>query len=183
MFTTHTPVPAGIDRFDRDAGRRAPHRHEPALPAERILELGAEDDPTIFNMAHMGLRLGQRANGVSLLHGEVSREMFADLWPGFDTVRGADHLGHQRRARARPGCRARSSSSPSARSARPCTTSGGGWDAVDKVGDAELWGVRNLLRARLVDEIRRRMRESALQRGMSAAELGLDRRRPSTRTC
>src|SRR5581483_4644967 len=55
-----------------------------ALPAERILDLGGEDDPTIFNMAHMGLRLGQRANGVSLLHGEVSREMFAELWPGFD---------------------------------------------------------------------------------------------------
>ena len=55
-----------------------------ALPAERILALGAEDDPAMFNMAHMGLRLGQRANGVSVLHGEVSREMFADLWPGFD---------------------------------------------------------------------------------------------------
>ncbi len=38
----------------------------------------------MFNMAHMGLRLGGRANGVSLLHGAVSREMFADLWPGFD---------------------------------------------------------------------------------------------------
>ena len=55
------------------------------MPAERILDLGAEEDPTLFNMAHMGLRLGQRANGVSVLHGEVSREMFAQLWPGFDT--------------------------------------------------------------------------------------------------
>ena len=35
-------------------------------------------------MAHMGLRLGQRANGVSQLHGQVSRHMFSDLWPGFD---------------------------------------------------------------------------------------------------
>ena len=35
-------------------------------------------------MAHMGLRLGQRANGVAKLHGVVSREMFAGLWPGFD---------------------------------------------------------------------------------------------------
>ena len=77
------------------------------VPVDRVLALGAEDypggDPTVFNMAVMGLRLGGRANGVSLLHGEVSRGMFDALWPGFDRSRGADHLDHQRRARARPG--------------------------------------------------------------------------------
>ena len=41
-------------------------------------------EPNLFNMAVMGLRLAQRANGVSLLHGQVSREMFSGLWPGFD---------------------------------------------------------------------------------------------------
>ena len=41
-------------------------------------------EPNLFNMAVMGLRLAQRANGVSLLHGDVSREMFSGLWPGFD---------------------------------------------------------------------------------------------------
>ena len=56
----------------------------PGVPIERVLDLGAEEDPAMFNMAHMGLRLGQRANGVSVLHGEVSRGMFAGLWPGFD---------------------------------------------------------------------------------------------------
>ena len=40
----------------------------------------------MFNMAVMGMRLAQRVNGVSVLHGEVSREMFAGLWPGFDTA-------------------------------------------------------------------------------------------------
>ena len=44
----------------------------------------AEDDPAKFNMAHMGMRLAQRANGVSSLHGRVSRMMFNELWPGFD---------------------------------------------------------------------------------------------------
>ncbi len=90
VFTTHTPVPAGIDRFPRDlieqyiGGENA----EVGVPVERILELGAESfadgDPNVFNMALQGLRLAQRANGVSLLHGEVSRGMFAGLWPGFD---------------------------------------------------------------------------------------------------
>ena len=50
------------------------------------MAFGAEDDPSKFNMAHMGLRLAQRANGVSLLHGQVSREMFNELWPGFDAA-------------------------------------------------------------------------------------------------
>ena len=54
------------------------------MPVNKILALGAEEDPSKFNMAHMGLRLGQRANGVSQLHGRVSRGMFNALWPGFD---------------------------------------------------------------------------------------------------
>ena len=58
------------------------------VPLEQILALGAEDytggDPTVFNMAVMGFRLAQRANGVSRLHGHVSREMFHGLWPAFD---------------------------------------------------------------------------------------------------
>jgi starch phosphorylase len=90
VFTTHTPVPAGIDRFERDlvdrhfSGAAADH----ALPRDRVLALGAETyqggDPGVFNMAVMGMRLAQRVNGVSRLHGEVSRRMFAGLWPGFD---------------------------------------------------------------------------------------------------
>src|SRR3954467_10736650 len=86
VFTTHTPVPAGIDRFplelieDHFGGDNACK----GVPVDRILGLGAEEDPEMFNMAHMGLRLAQRANGVSKLHGVVSRGMFGSLWPGFD---------------------------------------------------------------------------------------------------
>src|ERR1700732_4695678 len=98
VFTTHTPVPAGIDRFPVEmvqryfagntadaAGIAAGSVLLPGVPVARILALGAEDDPEKFNMAHMGLRLAQRANGVSLLHGRVSRAMFNELWPGFDS--------------------------------------------------------------------------------------------------
>jgi starch phosphorylase len=169
VFTTHTPVPAGIDRFDR--GLIAAHlTGMGALPAERILALGAEDDPNIFNMAHMGLRLGQRANGVSLLHGEVSREMFAELWPGFDidevpitSVTNGVHA---------PTWMARDIIEIAEREVGSVALQTGGWEAIDKVADGELWGVRNTLRARLVNEIRRRVHESALVRGMAPAELG-----------
>ena len=93
--------PAGIDRFPRDLIERhfGGDNAAAGVPIDRILALGAEQDPHMFNMAHMGLRLAQRANGVSKLHGEVSRGMFNALWPGFDADRGADHLDHQRRAR------------------------------------------------------------------------------------
>ena len=81
--------PAGIDRFPRDLivdQFRALRR----VPLDRDPRLGAEDydggDPSVFNMAVMGFRLGQRANGVSVLHGEVSREMFQGLWSAFDTT-------------------------------------------------------------------------------------------------
>ena len=60
----------------------------PTVPVESILALGAETydggDPGVFNMAVMGFRLAQRANGVAKLHGDVSRHMFNALWPGFD---------------------------------------------------------------------------------------------------
>jgi starch phosphorylase len=89
LFTTHTPVPAGIDRFETAAITKYFSTDLlPGVTATDVLALGAENyeggDPAYFNMAVMGLRLAQRANGVSKLHGEVSRGMFGVLWPGFD---------------------------------------------------------------------------------------------------
>ena len=79
-------------------------------------------DPAMFNMAVMGFRLAQRANGVSQLHGVVSRGMFGGLWPGFDADERPDHLDHQRRARARPGWPGRSSTWPAATARGPART-------------------------------------------------------------
>jgi starch phosphorylase len=170
VFTTHTPVPAGIDRFPRELV--AAHlTGMPGVPVERVLDLGAEQDPTIFNMAHMGLRLGQRANGVSLLHGAVSREMFADLWPGFDTSEVP--IGSVTNGVHAPTWMSRDILAIAEREVgSEVLASGGGWRAIDKVTDGELWRVRRDLRERLVGEVRRRVKESGLQRGMSEAELG-----------
>nr|WP_240977474.1 alpha-glucan family phosphorylase [Planctomonas sp. JC2975] len=90
VFTTHTPVAAGIDRFEESLVDRYFEQRElvPGVSVEDVMQLGAEDyeggTPGVFNMAVMGLRLAQRANGVSKLHGNVSRHIFAGLWPGFD---------------------------------------------------------------------------------------------------
>ena len=91
VFTTHTPVPAGIDRFPRELVEQyfGGENLCPGVPVDKILALGTEDypegDPAVFNMAVMGFRLAQRANGVSQLHGHVSRDMFGGLWPEFDS--------------------------------------------------------------------------------------------------
>ena len=126
-----------------------------------MLALGAETypggDPHVFNMAVMGMRLAQRANGVSVLHGEVSREMFAGLWPGFDTAEVP--IGSITNGVHAPTWVAREVSEL------------GDAQAAASADPARLWAIRRQLRARLVTETRRRLRDSWRQRGASGAEL------------
>lgn len=180
VFTTHTPVPAGIDRFPRElisqyfGGDNAME----GVPLDRVLALGAEDyeggDPTVFNMAVMGLRFGGRANGVSLLHGQVSREMFEGLWPGFDSrevpiasVTNGVHSPTWVAPRLaaveedRLGLDQLSAAEASS-----------GWLDPSRVTDAELWALRSEMRGELVAEARRRLYKSWRERGASPAELG-----------
>ncbi|MCZ2806699.1 alpha-glucan family phosphorylase [Modestobacter sp. VKM Ac-2983] len=171
VFTTHTPVPAGIDRFPKSLIER--YFAGFGVPVDQLLTLGQEPDPGTFNMAHMGLRLGQRANGVSQLHGHVSRDMFGPLWPGFDpddvpigsitngvhaptwTARELVELGTQTTSQG-----------------DPLEVDGEvHFDGVDRIPAAELWRTRRLLRGRLVEEVRRRVRATALSRGAAEAEL------------
>ena len=174
VFTTHTPVPAGIDRFAKDLVRSYYEQPEwAALPVERVLELGSETDPGRFNMAHMGLRLAQRANGVSKLHGVVSREMFQPLWPGFDVeevpITSITNGVHAPTWMCRELLEIVDRNGTDGTDALLQEASG--WQALDKVPDEELWALRRTLRERLVDEVRRRVYASQLQRGFSDAEL------------
>jgi glycogen phosphorylase len=185
VFTTHTPVPAGIDRFPVEMVRRyfaesAEHAVRPdgrggwallpGVPIARILALGAEDDPEKFNMAHMGLRLAQRANGVSLLHGQVSRVMFNELWRGFDPDEvpiGSITNGVHARTWAAPqwlqlGRELAGSDSFS---------DPGVWLRLNEVDPGHLWWIRSQLRTLLVEDVRARLRRSWLERGASDAEL------------
>jgi starch phosphorylase len=123
-----------------------------------VLALGAEDyeggTEDTFNMAVMGLRLAQRANGVSRLHGEVSRRMFGALWPGFDSaevpIDSVTNGVHAPTWTDRSVVRLASE-----RLGTPdCTAADWGSDAVT---DADLWRLRGELRAKLVDDARRRM--------------------------
>ncbi|WP_280384418.1 alpha-glucan family phosphorylase [Nocardia wallacei] len=178
VFTTHTPVPAGIDRFAgalvrRYFGGAHGERESPLLPGvsvDRIVALGREADPSVFNMAHLGLRMAQRANGVSRLHGEVSRSMFAPLWPGFDAAEvpiGAVTNGvHAPTWAAREWIdKARELVGPE------LVEEARGWERLRDIDLGELWSTRNVLRGILVAEVRRRVRASWLERGAAPAEL------------
>ncbi len=172
VFTTHTPVPAGIDRFPRDLIQQyfGGDNANPGVPVERVLELGAEDyeggDPHVFNMAVMGLRVAQRANGVSQLHGHVSRSMFSGLWPDFDETEVP--IGS-----ITNGVHAPTWVAPEVLDLGEAAVAGGGWDAaVGAVPDSTVWSTKRVLRSRLVDEARRRLRRSWQRRGATDAELG-----------
>ncbi|MFI7344333.1 alpha-glucan family phosphorylase [Streptomyces sp. NPDC050085] len=183
VFTTHTPVPAGIDRFDRELVARHFGRDAelPGLDVERILGLGMETyaggDPNVFNMAVMGLRLAQRANGVSTLHGAVSREMFSGLWPGFDAeevpITSVTNGVHAPTWVAPEVFRLGARQIGERRTEDALSVGGSDrWDAVGEIGDRDIWDLRRTLRAQLVDEVRERLAASWRQRGAGAAELG-----------
>ena len=163
VFTTHTPVPAGIDRFSRDliADVLAGGLFQ-GLDAGRAIALGLETwdggDQGVFNMAVLGLHLGQHANGVSVLHGAVSRGMFGHLWPGVDTGEvpiTSITNGVHAPTWVHPALKAMSE-----RVWGDAYTDTHDWTDREAVTDAELWGVRQQMKGELVAEARRRVTAS-----------------------
>ena len=84
VFTTHTPVPAGHDAFGEDQMRRYFSNVSDwiGLPWERFMELGDPEGEGSFNMTHLACSMAGFVNGVSELHGEVSRGLLHNEWPG-----------------------------------------------------------------------------------------------------
>jgi starch phosphorylase len=176
IFTTHTPVPAGIDRFPRPLMEKyfSPWADEVGVPVDDLIALGHRPhDPTDepFNMAVMGLRLAGRSNGVAELHGEVSREMFGDLWPHVpsDEV----PIGS-----ITNGVHAHTWTSPEVcdlltRYVLPEWHEAGPerWARLHEAPDDELWRARESGRQRLVTFVRRQLRRGAVARGFSGSDV------------
>lgn len=164
VFTTHTPVPAGIDRFEASLIERYMAADLlPGVDVADVLALGVEPDtdgghpddpPPSFNMAVMGLRLAQRANGVSRLHGEVSRSMFSALWPEFDAedvpIGSVTNGVH-----APTWTDAEVTALAAAKLGTPDTTTAD-WTSP-AVSDADLWALKRRMRGNLVADARQRM--------------------------
>ena len=148
VFTTHTPVPAGNEVFDPKLVRRyvGGLAGEAGLTVDRLLALGHSDEGDGFGLTPLALRLSAYSNGVSELHGEVAREMWASLWPGeqspIEHVTNGVHLGTWLAPEleqllietgVRPG-------------APPAW---GNWEAAERLDGEELWRVHAGLKARV----------------------------------
>ncbi|MCU1483595.1 MAG: alpha-glucan phosphorylase [Actinomycetia bacterium] len=170
IFTTHTPVPAGIDRFPRPLIEKyfSAWAAEVDISLDQLMMLGHEpdeepDDP--FNMAVMGLKLASRSNGVSKLHGAVSREMFSSLWPGvpvdevpIGSVTNGVHANTWVSSEMQDLL---------SRHVLPEWPEAGAerWARMEEVGDDEVWRVREQSRERLVTFVRSHVRASVTARG------------------
>jgi len=178
VFTTHTPVGAAFDRFEPDLVRKyaAPLAEWAGLPMEDLLALGREPSGGLFNMAFLAMRGSARVNGVSRLHGEVSRRLFAPLFPGWPFAEvPVTHVTN--------GIHVPTSNSKAAntfwRKAYP-----GSWSrhldeaasSLAKLTDHELWTFRNAARADLVAYVRHRMARRCDEQGTSST----DRERAAT---
>lgn len=178
VFTTHTPVPAGHDRFNAELIEEhlGPLREMLGLSTDKLMGLGrvnAFDNQEDFCMTVLGLKLARRANAVSALHGEVTRAMWTGLFPG----KSEDEvpIGHITNGVHVPSWLAPQmfrlydrhlGTGWQERSAEPHI-----WEGIESVDDGELWETHLSLKSRLLEFVRQRAVEQAERRGESPETL------------
>ena len=178
VFTTHTPVPAGIDKFGQDLVTKYFQEFWPQLGLDRYSFLafgGADpDDPkSPVNMATLAINLSAYVNGVSKLHGEVSRKMWHHLWPEVSASEVPINS-------VTNGVHAKSWISPEMiqlldRYIGPTWQENPNntelWKRVRSTSNEELWRVCERSRERLVAFARKRLREQLSRRGENAKRI------------
>jgi len=171
VFTTHTPVPAGHDRFEADLidEHLGPLREELGLSPESLMGLGREkpsNHQETFCMTVLGLRLSRRANAVSALHGEVSRAMWTGLCPGKpeDEV----PIGHITNGVHVPSWLApqmfRLYDRHLGTNWHQHSSEARIWEGIENVDDGELWETHLSLKSQLLEFVRRRAVEQSERR-------------------
>ncbi|QDU87091.1 Maltodextrin phosphorylase [Pirellulimonas nuda] len=176
VFTTHTPVPAGHDRFDADMIEEhlGPLREKLGISHQQLMGLGRvepQNEGETFCMTVIGLKASRRANAVSALHGVVSRRMWAHLWPW--RVEEEIPIGHITNGVHVPSWLA-----------QPMRTlfdkylpldwpqrmgDSRVWEGMYNVDPGELWETHNALKLRLLDFTRRRLSRQCRRRGEDEA--------------
>jgi starch phosphorylase len=178
VFTTHTPVPAGHDRFHPDLMEEhlGPLREAVGISHDWLMALGRVDPNNPYEdfcMTVLGLKLSRRANAVSSLHGEVSRAMWTGLYPGKPEEEVP--IGHITNGVHVPTWLAPQMSILYDRHLgsdwREHTGQTHTWGGIENVEDGELWETHLALKSRLLEFVRRRAVGQARRRGESAAVL------------
>ncbi|HYQ40141.1 MAG TPA: alpha-glucan family phosphorylase [Pseudomonas sp.] len=175
VFTTHTAVPAGHDHFPEDMIRRyAEHWcKEVGVSCEQVMTLGAEPGTTDFNMTALAVRTSRQHNGVSRIHGGVSAQILAHLWPQIDpTENPMDYVTN--------GVHLPTFLAPEwletferylgigwqERQTEACN-----WEGIKHIPDTTFWGIRQQLKSMLLHLVRGRISEQHLRNQGSPSHL------------
>jgi phosphorylase/glycogen(starch) synthase len=178
LFTTHTPVPAGHDAFDEGMLRQYIGHYPERLKIdwETLMSLGKDNplDPNEkFSMSNLAANISQNVNGVSMLHGKVSQDIFSHMYPGYlpeelfvSYVTNGVHY---------PTWCAREWKPVHARVFGPefqthhydkrC------FEGIYEVSDQEVWAVKKELKRKLIAFIRKRLQDKSISNHYSPAEL------------
>lgn len=164
LFTTHTPVPAGHDAFPEDMIRQYMSHYPDRLKInwEQFINLGKtnpNDPGEKFSMSVLASNMSQEVNGVSWLHGEVSKEILKQMWPGYLPCE--LHIGYVTNGVHFPTWAATRLKemyyNAFGESFRNGDYSKVNWDKVYNIDDQILWDARLYLKERLMKQIRRRV--------------------------
>jgi glycogen phosphorylase len=177
VFTTHTPVPAGNDAFPREMMVRhfSGYAEDFRISFDDFFRLGQPmvNAPDTFSMTILALRVSRHANGVSRLHGEVSRGLWQDVWAGIP-------IQEVPITSITNGIHTKTWTAPEfhriyAKYLGPDweehLTDPEYWRRVIDIPDDVLWETRHLLKARLIDFIRDRLRRQRIRLGESPQQL------------
>jgi len=178
IFTTHTPVPAGIDIFHPTIVEKYLSNifKQFGLKKSNFLALGRynpDNDQELFNMALMAIRTTAFANGVSRLHGAVSRKMFRSIWSNIplnevpiqhitNGIHTRSWISHEMAELFIRYLGPNWIKKPADQTI---------WQRVDNIPDVELWRIHERRRERLVAYTRRRLTSQLMRRGAAAKEI------------
>lgn len=177
IFTTHTPVPAGNDAFGIDLIDRyfSNYWGQLGLNREQFLELARQDQSwgQSFSMTVLALRLSGQHNGVSALHGEVSRKMWQFLWPGVDaeevpitSITNGVHTATWL-APALAALYDQQLGSAWWQHIDDIKT----WEPIKQADDTKLWETHRQLKAELIADVRERIKQHRLRLGEGALHI------------
>ncbi|QKG79279.1 alpha-glucan family phosphorylase [Tenuifilum thalassicum] len=169
LFTTHTPVPAGHDAFPEELVRTymAHYPERLKITWDEFMDLGRltpGDKTERFSMSHLAIRLSQEVNGVSWLHGEVSRKMFAGMWPCY--FPNELHISYVTNGVHFPTWTAREWKAilEDVDNNNNLGYNQPNWSNIQNIPDNKIWDIRNKLRKRLIKLINKRLSNPNLVR-------------------
>ena len=178
LFTTHTPVPAGHDAFDEGLLRQYIGHYPERLKVdwETLMSLGKDNPLDVnekFSMSNLAANISQNVNGVSMLHGKVSQEIFAHMYPGYlpeelfvSYVTNGVHYPTWCAPEWKPvHAKVFGPQFATHHYDKSC------FEGIYGVADKEVWNVKKQLKAKLIDFIRERLQDNSISNHYSPSEL------------